>query len=165
VLRRALTGHGVHWDPIEVRLRGERRRFGGNGMAAVARRRLLALLAGRAAESGVDLRFAAPTRLDDLLNAGYDLPAAGQRLPLGQLPHLAHAAHTAHFSVGSGTKMAMEDVIALAAAPEGDRTDPDTLDAALAVYENERGGPIARIQDAARPSLSWWEHFGRNSAP
>lgn len=142
MLRRALTGHGVHWDPIGVRLRRERRRFGGNGMAAVARRRLLTLL-----------------------NAGYDLPAAGQQLPLGQLPHLAHAAHTAHFSVGSGAKMAMEDAIALAAVPEGDRTDPDTLDATLAVYENERGGPIARIQDAARPSLSWREHFGRNSAP
>jgi len=75
---------------------------------------------------------------------------------------LGDAAHTAHFSVGSGTKMAMEDAIALAAALEGDRTDPDTLDADLAVYENERGGPIARIQDAARPSLSWWEHFGRS---
>jgi anthraniloyl-CoA monooxygenase len=75
---------------------------------------------------------------------------------------LGDAAHTAHFSVGSGTKMAMEDAIALAAALEGDRTDPDTLDEALAIYENERGGPIARIQDAARPSLSWWEHFGRS---
>ena len=41
VLRRALDGHGVHWDPIEVRLRGERWRFGGNGMAAVARQALL----------------------------------------------------------------------------------------------------------------------------
>ncbi len=39
VLRSALTVHGVHWDPIEVRLRGERWRFGGNGMAAVARSR------------------------------------------------------------------------------------------------------------------------------
>ena len=56
--------------------------------------------------------------------------AAGQQLPLGQLPHPPHplagtsgnvvllgdAAHTAHFSVGSGTKMAMEDAIALADA-------------------------------------------------
>ena len=48
VLRRALTEHGVHWDPIEVRLRGERWRFGGNGMAAVARRTLLTLLQQRA---------------------------------------------------------------------------------------------------------------------
>jgi hypothetical protein len=57
--------------------------------------------------------------------------------------------------------MSMEDAIALAAALEGDRTDPDTLDEALAVYQKERSWRVARIQDAARPSLSWWEHFGR----
>ena len=68
VLRRALTEHGVHWDPIEVRLRGERWRFGGNGMAAVARRTLLTLLQQRAAEAGVDLRFSAPVHPDDLLS-------------------------------------------------------------------------------------------------
>ena len=67
VLRRALTEHGVHWDPIEVRLRGERWRFGGNGMAAVARQRLLSLLQQRAVDAGVDMRFSAPTRPDDLL--------------------------------------------------------------------------------------------------
>ena len=76
VLRRALTEHGVHWDPIEVRLRGEQWRFGGNGMAAVARRTLLTLLQQRAAEAGVDLRFSAPVRPDDLLVAGYDLVVA-----------------------------------------------------------------------------------------
>src|SRR5580658_10630309 len=43
VLRSALTAHGVHWEPIEVRLRGQRWRFGGNGMAAVARVKLLSL--------------------------------------------------------------------------------------------------------------------------
>src|SRR5438876_4416935 len=78
---------------------------------------------------------------------------------------LGDAAHTAHFSVGSGTKMAMEDAIALVAALDGTqrvRTDPDGIDAALAVYEAERHGQVARIQDAARPSLSWWEHFGRS---
>ena len=76
VLRRALTEHGVHWDPIEVRLRGERWRFGGNGMAAVARRTLLTLLQQRAAEAGVDLRFSAPVHPDDLLDSGYDLVIA-----------------------------------------------------------------------------------------
>ena len=76
VLRRALTEHGVHWDPIEVRLRGERWRFGGNGMAAVARQRLLSLLQQRAADAGVDIRFSAPTQPDDLLAAGYDLVVA-----------------------------------------------------------------------------------------
>ena len=76
VLRRALTEHGVHWDPIEVRLRGERWRFGGNGMAAVARRTLLTLLQQRAAEAGVDLRFSAPVHPDDLLDSEYDLVVA-----------------------------------------------------------------------------------------
>ena len=69
VLRRALTEHGVHWDPIEVRLRGERWRFGGNGMAAVARRTLLTLLQQRAAEAGVDLRFSAPAQPGELLDS------------------------------------------------------------------------------------------------
>jgi hypothetical protein len=56
----------------------------------------------------------------------------------------------------------MEDAIALVAALDGAGTDPDAIDAALAVYEAERAGQVARIQDAARPSLSWWEHFGRS---
>ena len=292
VLRRALTEHGVHWDPIEVRLRGERWRFGGNGMAAVARRTLLTLLQQRAAEAGVDLRFSAPVRPDDLLGAGYDLVVAadgansqmrarfadefgpsvvtatakfiwfGTTYPFGGLtfvheqgPHgvfavhgypigngvstfivetderswreagldafdagqppgpsdqitqayleklfatqidgcpllvnnsrwgnfrtwrtqrwrhrtgrtavalLGDAAHTAHFSVGSGTKMAMEDAIALVRALDAGGPGPDAVDAALASYEAARHPQVTRIQDAARPSLSWWEHFGRS---
>jgi len=294
VLRRALTEHGVHWDPIEVRLRGERWRFGGNGMAAVTRRTLLSLLQQRAAEAGVDLRFSAPVTPEELLAAGYDLVVAADganslmRARFGdvfgpsvvsatakfiwlgttygfdgltfvheQSPHgvfavhgypigngvstflvetdeaswraagldafdvsqppgpsdllsrdyleklfaeqidgrpllvnnsrwsnfrtwrtqrwhhragrtavalLGDAAHTAHFSVGSGTKMAMEDAVALVAALDGAGPGPtaDAVDQALAVYEAERTGLVARIQDSARPSLSWWEHFGRS---
>ena len=294
VLRRALTEHGVHWDPIEVRLRGERWRFGGNGMAAVARQRLLSLLQQRAADAGVDIRFSAPTQPDDLLAAGYDLVVAadganssvrarfgevfgpsvvtatakfiwfGTTYPFDgltfvheQSPHgvfavhgypigngvstfivetderswraagldgfdvsqppgpsdevtrayleklfaeqiggcpllvnnsrwgnfrtwrtqrwrhrmgrtavalLGDAAHTAHFSVGSGTKMAMEDAIALVAAldKQGPRPSGDAVDAALASYEAARRPQVTKIQDAARPSLSWWEHFGRS---
>jgi salicyloyl-CoA 5-hydroxylase len=295
VLRRALTEHGVHWDPIEVRLRGERWRFGGNGMAAVARQRLLALLQQRAADAGVDIRFSVPVQPDDLLEAGYDLViaadganslmrarfpetfgpsvvtasakfiwfgttyrfdgltfvheqgphgvfavhgypigngvstfivetderswrAAGldgfdvsqppgasdqvtraylERLFAGQIGGcpllvnnsrwgnfrtwrtqrwrhrtgrtavalLGDAAHTAHFSVGSGTKMAMEDAVALVAALDSRAAGPcpsgDAVDAALAEYEAARRPQVTRIQDAARPSLSWWEHFGR----
>jgi anthraniloyl-CoA monooxygenase len=264
-------------------------------MAAVARRTLLTLLQQRAAEAGVDLRFSAPVRPDDLLDSEYDLVVAadgansqmrarfagafgpsvvtatakfiwfGTTYPFSGLtfvheqgPHgvfavhgypigngvstfivetderswrearldafdagqppgpsdqvtqayleklfatqidgcpllvnnsrwgnfrtwrterwrhragrtaialLGDAAHTAHFSVGSGTKMAMEDAIALVAAldeAQRVRTDPDGIDAALAAYEAERHGQVARIQDAARPSLSWWEHFGRS---
>jgi hypothetical protein len=57
VLRTALTEHGVHWDPIEVRLHGERLLCHGNGMAAVERKTLLSLMQRRAIEAGVDVRF------------------------------------------------------------------------------------------------------------
>jgi 2-polyprenyl-6-methoxyphenol hydroxylase-like FAD-dependent oxidoreductase len=76
----------------------------------------------------------------------------------GRVVLLGDAVHTAHFSVGSGTKMAMEDAVALASAI-GEHGDD--LDAALAVYEERRRPLVRRIQDSARPSLSWWEHFGR----
>lgn len=71
---------------------------------------------------------------------------------------LGDSAHTAHFSMGSGTKMALEDALALAAAvsAHGD----DQLDAALAEYEASRRVDVRKLQQAARPSLFWWEHFG-----
>lgn len=73
---------------------------------------------------------------------------------------LGDAAHTAHFSVGSGTKMAMEDALCLAqkvvAVTEGDLALPQ----ALKEYETQRRADVRKVQDAARPSLSWWEHFG-----
>jgi anthraniloyl-CoA monooxygenase len=60
--------------------------------------------------------------------------------------------------------MAMEDAIALVAAldKQGPRPSGDAVDAALASYEAARRPQVTRIQDAARPSLSWWEHFGRS---
>jgi anthraniloyl-CoA monooxygenase len=289
VLRTALTEHGVHWDPIEVRLRGERFRCHGNGMAAVERRTLLRLMQQRAVEAGVDVRFSTEVDPGELLAAGYDLVVAadgansrlrdrfadvfspgaetatakfvwlGTTYPFTGLtfvhergPHgvfavhgypigngistfivetdeeswraagldefdvaqppgpsdektkaylqelfaeqidghpllvnnsrwgnfrtrrarrwrhrvgstaialLGDAAHTAHFSVGSGTKMAMEDAVALAAALD---EHPGDVDAALAAYEAVRQPQVAKIQNSARPSLSWWEHFGRS---
>src|SRR3954447_19289408 len=57
VLREALDAHGLHWQDIEVRLKGERIRCGGNGMAAIARRVLLALMQARAREAGAQLHF------------------------------------------------------------------------------------------------------------
>jgi 2-polyprenyl-6-methoxyphenol hydroxylase-like FAD-dependent oxidoreductase len=285
VLRQALTEHGRHWDDIEVRLKGERIRCGGNGMAAVARRTLLALMQARARDVGADLRFSAEATLDDL--ADYDLVVAAdgtgskirdqvdadlgvqvdtatakfiwfgtdylfdgltfvhERSPdgvfavhgypisdevstfivetdeaswrragldefdVGQPPgksdlvtkayleklfadqvdgkrllvnnsrwgnfrtrrtrrwhttrprpiaFLGDAVHTAHFSVGSGTKMAMEDAVALAGAIAA---TPHDLDAAFAAYEEAAQPSVRKIQDSARPSLAWWEHFGR----
>ncbi|MFJ8537176.1 FAD-dependent monooxygenase [Streptomyces sp. NPDC093591] len=284
VLREALDAHGRHWDDIEVRLKGERISCGGNGMAAIVRRTLLALLQERARGLGADLRFETEVGLDDL--DGYDLVVAAdgtssrirdllaerlapsvetatakfiwfgtdymfdgltfvhERGPHGvfavhgypisadvstfivetdeeswraagldafdvtQPPGasdltskayleelfaeqieghrllvnnsrwgnfrtrrtrhwyvteprpvvlLGDAVHTAHFSVGSGTKMAMEDAIALAAALT---KQGDDLPAALAAYEAAARPSVEAIQGAARPSLGWWEQFG-----
>jgi 2-polyprenyl-6-methoxyphenol hydroxylase-like FAD-dependent oxidoreductase len=285
VLREALDAHGRHWDDIEVRLKGERIRCGGNGMAAIARRTLLALMQERARSAGATLRFRTEVELSDL--DGFDLvvaaDGAGSRLreslatrldsradtatakfiwfgtdymfdgltfvhergPHGvfavhgypisagtstfivecdeptwraagldafdvtQPPgpsdqdskeyleklfaeqidghrllvnnsrwgsfrtrrtrrwHTLHprpvallgdAVHTAHFSVGSGTKMAMEDAIALSAALTTHGYD---LAKALPAYEAAARPSVEAIQDAARPSLAWWERFGQ----
>jgi anthraniloyl-CoA monooxygenase len=68
---------------------------------------------------------------------------------------LGDAAHTAHFSIGSGTKLAMEDALALAACL---REQP-TLDAALDAYEAERRPVVASTQRAAQASLEWFENI------
>jgi anthraniloyl-CoA monooxygenase len=285
VLREALSQHGRHWDQIEVRLKGERIRCGGNGMAAVVRRTLLALMQARARDVGAQLRFSTEVGLDDL--GQYDLVVAadgagsrireqvgadldvrvetatakfiwfgtdylfegltfvhergpdgvfavhgypisdevstfivetdeaswrqagldefdvsqppgpsdlrtkdyleklfaeqidGRRLLVNNsrwgnfrtrrtrrwyltepraVALLGDAAHTAHFSVGSGTKMALEDAVALAAALA---EHGDDLPAALAGYEAAARPSVEAIQNAARPSLGWWEHFGQ----
>ncbi|MGY1841462.1 MULTISPECIES: FAD-dependent monooxygenase [unclassified Modestobacter] len=289
VLRTALTEHGVHWDPIEVRLHGESFLCRGNGMAAVERRALLRLMQEHAADAGVDIRFSAEVDPEALLAEGWDLVVAAdgansrvRRLfddvfepseeeatakfiwlgttypfdsltfvhersehgvfavhgyPIGNgvstfivetdeaswraagldefdvtqppgtsdeksrqylqrlfteqldghellvnnsrwgnfrtrrarcwrhrvggtaLALLGDSAHTAHFSVGSGTKMAMEDAVALVAALN---EHGDDVDAALMTYEAVRQPQVAKIQGSARPSLSWWETFGRS---
>ncbi len=285
VLRTALAVHGRHWDDIEVRLKGERIRCGGNGMASIARRTLLSLMQDRARGAGADLRFSTDVDLDDL--DGYDLVVAadgagsrirerlaadldpsvevasakfiwfgtdymfdgltfvhergphgvfavhgypisanvstfivetdeaswraagfdgfdvtqppgpsdkrsrvylerlfaeqidGARLLVnnsrwanfrtrrtgrwyctshGNMALLGDAAHTAHFSVGSGTKMAMEDAVALATTVTRHRAD---LPVALAEYEAAARPSVEAIQGSARPSLAWWERFGR----
>jgi len=71
---------------------------------------------------------------------------------------LGDAVHTAHFSVGSGTKMAMDDAIAISTQIV---EHADDIPAALAAYAAARLPSVAKIQDSARPSLSWWEHFGQ----
>lgn len=67
------------------------------------------------------------------------------------------AAHTAHFSVGSGTKLAMEDAIALAAALREHASVPD----ALAAYETARRPAVESLQRAAQASLQWFEDTER----
>ena len=66
---------------------------------------------------------------------------------------IGDAAHTAHFSIGSGTKLAMEDALALAAC----LAEKDGVDAALEAYEAERRPVVESIQRAAQASLEWFE--------
>jgi len=63
------------------------------------------------------------------------------------------AAHTAHFSIGSGTKLALEDAIALARALQ----THGEVEKALAAYEEDRRPEVERLQRAAQVSLEWFE--------
>ena len=71
---------------------------------------------------------------------------------------LGDAAHTAHFSIGSGTKLALEDALALAANLH---EQPDDLPAVLAAYEEERRPVVLSLQRAAQASLEWFENIGQ----
>jgi len=84
-----------------------------------------------------------------------------QRWYRGNVVMLGDAVHTAHFSVGSGTKMAMEDAVTLAEQVGSAWSGACELETALERYQEERSRSVTKIQDAARPSLAWWEHFGR----
>ena len=78
----------------------------------------------------------------------------------GKLILLGDAAHTAHFSIGSGTKLALEDAIKLAEVvtrPEAD----DDREAALADYQAERSLEVLKLQNSARNSTEWFETVER----
>ncbi len=283
ILRERLGLSGKTWAAIEVRLKGETLRCGGNGMAAIARKRLLSLLYQRAEEVGVKLVFqreifnlsdledfdlvvgsdGANSLLRSSLSAAFEpnidtatakfiwfgttyrfdgltflfekssdgvfavhgypidehtgtfivetdehtwLSAGMDRFDVTQPPGtsdafskgyleslfseqiggerllvnnsrwsnfrtvrnktwhskkfvlLGDSAHTAHFSVGSGTKMAMEDAAALA---ESLALPGLGVEEALATYETMRRPGVEGIQASAGPSLAWWENFGR----
>lgn len=70
---------------------------------------------------------------------------------------LGDAAHTAHFSIGSGTKLAMEDSLSLVACME---EQPD-LATALKAYDAERRPVVLSTQRAAQASLEWFENLGQ----
>jgi 2-polyprenyl-6-methoxyphenol hydroxylase-like FAD-dependent oxidoreductase len=68
---------------------------------------------------------------------------------------IGDALHSAHFSIGSGTRLAIEDAIALAKALEAERDIPD----ALARYQTERKPIVKKLVTAARTSADWYEEF------
>ena len=68
------------------------------------------------------------------------------------------ALHTAHFSIGSGTRLALEDSIALVKALEAETS----LSAALGRYEAERKPVVEKIVKASRTSAAWYESFSEH---
>jgi anthraniloyl-CoA monooxygenase len=105
---------------------------------------------------------------------------------VGNVILLGDAAHTAHFSIGSGTKLALEDAIKLAevlnrvspslraersnpvagdriaASPTVPRNDePLSLQAALVEYQEERNLEVLKLQNSARNSTEWFETLDR----
>jgi 2-polyprenyl-6-methoxyphenol hydroxylase-like FAD-dependent oxidoreductase len=81
--------------------------------------------------------------------------SAGNRVLVGD------ALHTAHFSIGSGTRLAMEDSIALVKALE---KHPADVPSALAAYEEARKTVVSRLVTAANASAAWYERFAQHMA-
>ena len=100
-----------------------------------------------------------------LVNAGHARGSAWLNFPRvlcerwyhGNLVLIGDAAHTAHFSIGSGTKLAMEDAIALAATLR----DEPRIEDALARYQAERSLEALKLQNAARNRMEWFENVAR----
>ena len=82
------------------------------------------------------------------------IEVAGKTVPVVLM---GDAAHTAHFSIGSGTKLALEDAIDLA----NEFALEENIDEVLAAYEAHRSVEVLKIQNAARNSTEWFENVGR----
>ncbi|MDF0531211.1 FAD-dependent monooxygenase [Tsukamurella sp. 8F] len=78
----------------------------------------------------------------------------------GNVVLIGDAAHTAHYTIGSGTKLALEDAIALAEA----LAEHDDTDAAFAAYETARRPYVDRFKHLAARSQNWWSSFRERAA-
>lgn len=83
--------------------------------------------------------------------------AGGKRVPVVLM---GDAAHSAHYSIGSGTKLALEDAIELARC----FGESAGAEAALAAYQAARAVEVTKLQSAARNSMEWFENVERYSA-
>lgn len=77
---------------------------------------------------------------------------------------MGDAAHTAHFAIGSGTKLALEDAIELTRQFNIHGHDKAAIPTVLHDYEEIRRVDVARIQNAARNAMEWFEVVGRRYA-
>ena len=81
-----------------------------------------------------------------------------ERWNAGNVVLLGDAAHTAHFSIGSGTKLALEDAMKLA---EVLGREDLSLEAGLDEYQAERSLEVLKLQNSARNSTEWFETLDR----
>lgn len=81
----------------------------------------------------------------------------GRRVPVVLM---GDAAHSAHFSIGSGTKLALEDAIELARS----FAKGGSVDEVLASYQEARSIEVLKLQSAARNSMEWFENVSRYTA-
>jgi anthraniloyl-CoA monooxygenase len=77
---------------------------------------------------------------------------------------MGDSAHTAHFAIGSGTKLAIDDAIELTRQFDLIGHDKANISAVLEAYEEVRRVDVARIQNAARNAMEWFEVVGERYA-
>ncbi len=77
---------------------------------------------------------------------------------------MGDSAHTAHFAIGSGTKLALDDAIELTRQFDRVGHDAAQIPQVLEAYAAERRIDVARIQNAARNAMEWFEVVGRRYA-
>ena len=84
---------------------------------------------------------------------------ANARWSAGRAVLLGDALHTAHFSIGSGTRLAMEDALALARAIDA---HPEDAAATIQAYETARRPILDKLVAAADASAAWYERFAEH---
>ncbi|MGE0280428.1 MAG: bifunctional salicylyl-CoA 5-hydroxylase/oxidoreductase [Rhizobiaceae bacterium] len=77
---------------------------------------------------------------------------------------MGDSAHTAHFAIGSGTKLAIDDAIELTRQFDLIGHDKASIPTVLSAYEEVRRVDVARIQNAARNAMEWFEVVGKRYA-
>src|SRR5215207_2759330 len=173
------------WQDITLVHRGKRIAIDGVGFSAIGRLEFLALLQERARSVGVEPRYGVPVRsVDELQGLDLVVAADGvnsllrraldghplisnksawrnfpwiwnERWSHRNIVLVGDALRTAHFSIGSGTRLALEDAIALVNALDA---APD-LPAALATYEAARRPIVEKLVAASKASAAWYERF------
>jgi anthraniloyl-CoA monooxygenase len=134
--------------------------WAGLGLDVLAREDSLRLLEGIFAQHLAGHPLLTRTREADRLPWLTFRRVTNRRWSAGNVVLVGDAAHTTHFSIGSGTRLAIEDAIVLA-HELARRAD---MPSALAAYERDRRHAIARAQREARRSARWFENVPRYAA-